>query len=123
MGSDRALILARRRVFIASALAGLTAACDRRADVSPEPTASVADPQPAAPSPALVPEFSAEVGEDAAPPEASAAPRATVAPAPKVSAPRPRPCLSVGPPKPPAHCNPPYYLDAKGIKRIKPGCY
>ena len=127
MASDRSVILARRKFFIGSALAGIGVGCDRKPE--PEPAA----PEPSKPSRYLLP-------PEPAPSATTSAPSVPTAhqpfvdlkpdPPPKIRQQTPpRVCLRVAPPSLPnagnktrTNCTPPYYTDKNGVKRVKKEC-
>ena len=76
---------------------------------------------PAAPFITMPP--AAEPEPVALPPPSEPTPLAELPPPPPPPLPEPEVRLRVGKPKPPKQrCNPPTYLDDKGLKRYKPGC-
>lgn len=105
---DRSAILRRRALFVASALAGLSAdGC--RDNPPPQPCLSqIATPPDAGdtvtiPMPCLTPLPNPDAGEPTAPPVPSEEPDAGPPPQPCLSPP-PHPCLSIAPPpQPPPH--------------------
>lgn len=117
---DRAAVLARRRLLVASALAGaVVTTCEKKA----EACLSVA------------PITDAGVAAVDAPPDADPGPCLSVA-QPDLDesaagwrdAGRPQGCLSIRHPRPPPSpsggggCDPPFMIDKNGVRRVKPGC-
>ena len=85
--------------------------------------AAAPPPEPPPPAPAPAPASAAPAPPPAAP-TASAAPKVAEPKAP-APAPKPDPALTPGPkpaPKPAGDCNPPWVIDASGIKKFKRHC-
>jgi hypothetical protein len=113
--SDRAAILARRRFFVASALAGIVAGgCDKKAEpclsvtVVPREDAQASAASDAQPD-AVAPPVEASEVVDAGRPHPCLSPR---------------PCLKIAAPRDAARdrCDPPTYIDKHGLRRVKPDC-
>lgn len=103
------------------------------ADLGAPSTSGLRETASAPPAPGPGPEASATMAPPAAPPpppsgpstgsSPSAVPVPTAAATPSASAPARRPAQVAKPPKPPkASCNPPYTVDARGVRRYKVEC-
>ena len=122
------IILARRARFLAAAVVGLAAdGCGKTAvtlDAGTDSAAADAAPAPEGPL-AVPPTYDPNKPFATPPPEPEphpclsvAFPNDAAAPRPCLKPPAPHPCLSPARP----NCDPPFTIDANGVKHFKPSC-